>query len=118
MPHNLAASFIMSTVTSAVLGKTSCLEKQKEKLPTLSLPHPLPSLLSEKIAAYILPIALYVKIERSCCMPICLHILPTAEYLSAALAGVHTSSIFQGGGRTGSGTAFRNVDLKGPYIKQ
>lgn len=71
VPHNLAASFIMSTVTSAVLGKTSCLEKQKEKLPTLSLPHPLPSLLCEKMAAYILPIALYVKIERSCCMPIC-----------------------------------------------
>lgn len=71
VPHNLAASFIMSTVTSAVSGKTSCLEKQKEKLPTLSLPHPLPSLLCEKMAAYILPIALYVKIERSCCMPIC-----------------------------------------------
>lgn len=63
VPHNLVASFIMSTVTSAVLGKTFCPEKQKNKLPSLSLPRPFPSLLREKNAAYILPIAFYVKIE-------------------------------------------------------
>lgn len=73
VPHNLTASFIMSTVTSAVLGKTSSSEKQKDKLPSLSLLGPFPSLLRGKNAAYILPIAFYVKIQKSCCTPICLY---------------------------------------------
>lgn len=52
VPPDFPTSFLMSTVTSAVLGKTACSEMQQE-LPSLPLLHPFPALLGEKSSIHL-----------------------------------------------------------------
>lgn len=73
MPHSFTAFFLMSTVTSAVLGKTSCPEKQQENLPSLPPLRPFPSFLCEKSSIHLSYCSLRWNGERnhSACLSVC-----------------------------------------------